>query len=161
GRPLERLLVLRDGRAFQAGGRRSRRHPPGGRRSARQGEKGHDVPRCGRQGGQGEARRSKEVRSESDRRDRARGASSGRVAGRSSLVSDVLARWAAGGLSAVAGIVLTVYAAFAERTGPARCPVGMVQAGPRCCGADQRYEGGRCTGRPRTCAETQVVTATG
>jgi formylglycine-generating enzyme required for sulfatase activity len=73
----------------------------------------------------------------------------------------MLARWAAGGLSAVAGIVLTVYAALAERTGPARCPAGLVAAGPRCCGADQHLEGGRCSGRPATCAETQVVTATG
>jgi formylglycine-generating enzyme required for sulfatase activity len=76
-------------------------------------------------------------------------------------VSDALAKWAAGGLSAVASIVLTVYAAFAERTGPARCPAGLVAQGPRCCGAEQRLEGGQCTGRPKTCAETQVVTATG
>ena len=76
-------------------------------------------------------------------------------------MSDALARWAAGGLSAVAGIVLTVYAALAERTGPARCAAGLVAAGPRCCGADQRFEGGRCSGKPQSCAETQVVTATG
>jgi formylglycine-generating enzyme required for sulfatase activity len=76
-------------------------------------------------------------------------------------VSDATARWAAGGLSAVAGIVLTVYAALAERTGPARCPVGLVAMGARCCGAGQTLEGGQCSGRPRTCAETQVVTPTG
>lgn len=76
-------------------------------------------------------------------------------------MSDVLARWAAGGLSAVAGVVLTVYAAFAERTGPSRCPVGLAQMGARCCGAGQALEGGQCSGRPRTCAESQVATPTG
>jgi formylglycine-generating enzyme required for sulfatase activity len=76
-------------------------------------------------------------------------------------VSEVLAKWAAGGLSALAGIVLTVYAALGERTGPARCPVGLVAMGARCCGAGQRFEGGQCSARPRTCAETQVVTQTG
>lgn len=76
-------------------------------------------------------------------------------------MSDLLAKWAAGGLSAVAGVVLTSYAAFGERTGPARCPVGLVALGPRCCGSDQRLEGNQCSGRPRTCAESQVVTQTG
>ena len=72
-----------------------------------------------------------------------------------------MARWAAGGLSAVAGIVLTVYAAFAERTGPMRCPAGLVAMGPRCCGANQTLGGGQCSGRPSTCAESQVVSPTG
>ncbi|HEX6272008.1 MAG TPA: SUMF1/EgtB/PvdO family nonheme iron enzyme [Polyangiaceae bacterium] len=76
-------------------------------------------------------------------------------------MSDDLARFAAGGLSGVAAVVLTVYAALAERTGPARCPAGLVAVGPRCCGAGQTLEGGRCSGKPTSCAETQVVAPTG
>ncbi len=76
-------------------------------------------------------------------------------------MSDELAKWAAGGLTAVASIVLTVYAALAERTGPARCAAGLVAQGPRCCGAGQKLEGGQCSGRPQTCAESQVATPTG
>lgn len=76
-------------------------------------------------------------------------------------MSDAAARWVAGGLSAVAGIVLTVYAALAERTGPARCPEGLAALGPRCCGVGQVLEGGHCSGKPKSCAETQVVAATG
>jgi formylglycine-generating enzyme required for sulfatase activity len=76
-------------------------------------------------------------------------------------VSGPSARWAAGGLSAVAAIALTVYAALGERTGPARCPPGLTANGPRCCGEGQELEGGRCSGKPARCAETQVATATG
>jgi formylglycine-generating enzyme required for sulfatase activity len=76
-------------------------------------------------------------------------------------VSEVLAKWTAGGLCAVASIALTVYAALAERTGPTRCPEGMAAVGARCCGAGQRLEGGACTGKPSSCAESQVVTPTG
>jgi formylglycine-generating enzyme len=35
----------------------------------------------------------------------------------------------------------------------ARCPDGLVALGPRCCGEGQRFEGGRCIGKPTSCQE--------
>jgi formylglycine-generating enzyme required for sulfatase activity len=64
-------------------------------------------------------------------------------------------------VAAAASIAATVMFALAERQGPARCPEGLVAAGARCCGADQHEVGGRCTGRPTSCATTQETTAEG
>jgi formylglycine-generating enzyme required for sulfatase activity len=61
----------------------------------------------------------------------------------------------------VAGIAVTVFAAMQERTGPARCPPGLVAAGARCCGVGQAFAGGVCKGRPLECAETQSETRDG
>lgn len=61
----------------------------------------------------------------------------------------------------IAGIAFTVAAALSERTGPVRCPEGLVPSGSHCCGEGQRAEGGRCKGRARTCAVTQAATAEG
>jgi len=64
-------------------------------------------------------------------------------------------------VAGAASIAATVMFALADRQGPARCPDGLVAAGPRCCGAGQQEVGGRCTGRPTSCATTQEVTAEG
>ena len=64
-------------------------------------------------------------------------------------------------VAGAASIAATVVFALADRQGPARCPDGLVAAGPRCCGAGQQEVGGRCTGRPTSCATTQEVTAEG
>ncbi len=61
----------------------------------------------------------------------------------------------------VAGIAATVFAAMQERTGPARCPPGLVATGARCCGVGQAFDAGACRGRPLECAETQVETRDG
>lgn len=66
-----------------------------------------------------------------------------------------------GVLAALASIVATVTFALGERQGPARCPEGLAAAGPRCCGAGQRFSAGRCVGRPISCAATQTLTADG
>lgn len=58
-----------------------------------------------------------------------------------------------------AGILLTTFVAFEERTGPARCPQGLVMMGARCCGVGQKLEAGACRGQPLECAETQVVSS--
>ncbi len=63
--------------------------------------------------------------------------------------------------AAIGSIVLTVAAALADRTGPARCPPGLAAGGSRCCGEGQRAVGGHCVGRPQHCAATQLRTATG
>ena len=64
-------------------------------------------------------------------------------------------------VAAFASIASTVAFALGDRQGPARCPEGLVVAGARCCGAGQHEVGGRCTGRPTTCATTQEATAEG
>jgi len=64
-------------------------------------------------------------------------------------------------LLAAASIGFTVAIALSHRTGPARCPDGLVAEGARCCGEGQRSEGGRCIGPPRRCAETQTPTPSG
>lgn len=63
--------------------------------------------------------------------------------------------------AAMASIAVTVAFALGDRQGPARCPEGLVAAGARCCGAGQHEVGGRCTGRPTSCAATQETTADG
>jgi formylglycine-generating enzyme len=60
-----------------------------------------------------------------------------------------------------ASIAFTVAAALSERTGPARCPEGLEPKGGLCCADGQVSEGGRCKGRPRSCAATQVATPAG
>lgn len=64
-------------------------------------------------------------------------------------------------LLGVAGAAVTVFAALQERTGPARCPPGLVAAGARCCGVGQALQDGACKGRPLECAETQVESRDG
>jgi formylglycine-generating enzyme required for sulfatase activity len=64
-------------------------------------------------------------------------------------------------VAAIASIVATVVFALDARTGPTRCPEGLVAAGPRCCGSGQRPVAGRCTGKPLRCATGQQKTATG
>ncbi|HEX5098995.1 MAG TPA: SUMF1/EgtB/PvdO family nonheme iron enzyme, partial [Polyangiaceae bacterium] len=64
-------------------------------------------------------------------------------------------------VAGLASIAATVMFALADRQGPARCPAGLVAAGARCCGSGQHEVGGRCTGRPTSCAATQEVTAEG
>lgn len=61
----------------------------------------------------------------------------------------------------VAGVAVTVFAALQERTGPARCPPGLVAAGARCCGVGQAFADGTCKGRPLECAETQLESRDG
>lgn len=60
-----------------------------------------------------------------------------------------------------ASIVGTVVFALSERQGPARCPEGLVAEGARCCGVGQKEAAGRCTGRPTSCAASQIVTPDG
>lgn len=64
-------------------------------------------------------------------------------------------------LLGAASIGFTVAVALSHRTGPVRCPDGLVAEGARCCGEGQHSEGGRCVGAPRRCAETQTRTANG
>jgi formylglycine-generating enzyme required for sulfatase activity len=64
-------------------------------------------------------------------------------------------------VAAIASIVTTAALALQHRTGPARCPRGMLAAGARCCGEGQALVGGRCTGAPRHCALTQAKTKAG
>jgi sulfatase modifying factor 1 len=64
-------------------------------------------------------------------------------------------------LAAISSIVGTSVFAFANRTGPARCPTGMAAAGARCCGEGQKLVAGRCTGAPLHCAITQAKTKAG
>lgn len=61
----------------------------------------------------------------------------------------------------VAGVAVTVFAALKERTGPARCPAGLVAQGARCCGVGQAFADGVCRGRPLECAETQLESRDG
>ena len=63
-----------------------------------------------------------------------------------------------------AGAVLVAIAAIrGARDGgePSRCAPGLVALGPRCCGAGQSLEQGRCAGAPSTCAASQRVTPEG
>jgi formylglycine-generating enzyme required for sulfatase activity len=64
-------------------------------------------------------------------------------------------------LLAAASVGFTVAVALSHRTGPARCPPGLLAEGARCCGEGQTSEGGRCVGRPQRCAETQTLTPGG
>jgi formylglycine-generating enzyme required for sulfatase activity len=62
------------------------------------------------------------------------------------------------GAALVAGVIAL---ARSRAEPPARCAVGMVALGPRCCGEGQRLEGDRCAGTPRRCAEGTEVTPLG
>jgi formylglycine-generating enzyme required for sulfatase activity len=44
---------------------------------------------------------------------------------------------------------------------PARCAPGMIALGPRCCGAGQHLDGGRCRGGPSSCASGMAPTPEG
>lgn len=51
----------------------------------------------------------------------------------------------------VAAVSGSLYLAARSEPQIARCPSGLVERGPRCCGTDQRLEDGRCTGEPSGC----------
>jgi len=55
--------------------------------------------------------------------------------------------------AAMAGVVAAL--ARYDRDGPARCPPGLVAAGPRCCGTGQRLEGSVCGGTATSCSTAQ------
>jgi formylglycine-generating enzyme required for sulfatase activity len=56
----------------------------------------------------------------------------------------------AGAAIALVGAVIAFARTRAEP--PARCALGMIALGPRCCGEGQQLEGDRCTGSPQRCA---------
>ena len=51
-----------------------------------------------------------------------------------------------------AAIAIVVRLAEVERAAPARCPVGLMALGPRCCGEGQKLAAGRCIGTPKGCS---------
>jgi formylglycine-generating enzyme required for sulfatase activity len=63
------------------------------------------------------------------------------------------------GLGLVAFTVMRF--ALGQRQPPDRCPAGMVAAGARCCGAGQKLEGDRCSGRAASCAVSQDLNDAG
>jgi formylglycine-generating enzyme required for sulfatase activity len=62
------------------------------------------------------------------------------------------ARWALGVAAAAALVGAVAALAWSRAEPPARCAVGMVALGARCCGEGQRLEGDACTGAPTRCA---------
>jgi len=60
-----------------------------------------------------------------------------------------------------ASIAFTVAAALSERSGPVRCPEGLVARAAICCGAGQASDGAHCRGRAQSCASTQQATPEG
>ena len=67
------------------------------------------------------------------------------------------------GLTALAiGLALAVVLVARNRAAPpARCAVGMVTLGARCCGEGQTLAGDRCVGKPARCAAGLEVTEAG
>lgn len=58
-------------------------------------------------------------------------------------------------IAASALVLASVALGWADRSGPARCPAGLVAVGSRCCGSGQTLEASACAGEARSCAETQ------
>ncbi len=61
----------------------------------------------------------------------------------------------------VAAVAGSLYLAARREPSIARCPSGLVERGPRCCGAGQGLEAGRCTGSPTSCGATLEPTPDG
>jgi formylglycine-generating enzyme len=51
--------------------------------------------------------------------------------------------------------------ALQQRSAPDRCPEGMLDVGPRCCGASQSFENGVCRGRATRCSSAQATNESG
>jgi formylglycine-generating enzyme required for sulfatase activity len=64
-------------------------------------------------------------------------------------------------LLALVGLAGVVLLAWHHARPPQRCPPGLEQLGPRCCGQGQTLVDGRCTGAPTACAEQMRVSPDG
>ena len=65
------------------------------------------------------------------------------------------------GIVAILTIAGVCILALQRSRQPQRCPTTLAIQGARCCGDGQRFDNGKCTGRPLRCAKSMKVTSAG